>query len=85
MAELTLISSSQRPLQPLVEGALQNELRLQITIALDFVGRLGAGIFVQPRRDGVVCKLRLVLNDRRIQGCLGDAPVVPHEHFNNDR
>ena len=28
MAELTLISSSQRPLQPLVEGALQNELRL---------------------------------------------------------
>ena len=28
MAELTLISPSQRPLQPLVEGALQNELRL---------------------------------------------------------
>jgi hypothetical protein len=28
MAELTLVSSSQRPLQPLVEGALQNELRL---------------------------------------------------------
>ena len=28
MAELTLISSSQRPLQPLAEGALQNELRL---------------------------------------------------------
>ena len=28
MAELTLISSSQHPLQPLVEGALQNELRL---------------------------------------------------------
>ena len=28
MAELTLISSSQRPLQLLVEGALQNELRL---------------------------------------------------------
>jgi hypothetical protein len=28
MTELTLISSSQRPLQPLVEGALQNELRL---------------------------------------------------------
>ena len=28
MAELTLVSPSQRPLQPLVEGALQNELRL---------------------------------------------------------
>ena len=28
MAEITLISPSQRPLQPLVEGALQNELRL---------------------------------------------------------
>jgi len=28
MAELTLISPSQRPLQPLVEGALQNELHL---------------------------------------------------------
>jgi hypothetical protein len=28
MAELTLISSSHRPLQSLVEGALQNELRL---------------------------------------------------------
>jgi hypothetical protein len=28
MAELTLISSRQRPLQPLVEGALRNELRL---------------------------------------------------------
>ena len=28
MAELTLVSSSQHPLQPLVEGALQNELRL---------------------------------------------------------
>ena len=28
MAELTLISPSQRPLQPLVEGALRNELRL---------------------------------------------------------
>jgi hypothetical protein len=28
MAELTLVSSSQRPLQPLVEGALHNELRL---------------------------------------------------------
>jgi hypothetical protein len=28
MAELTLVSPSQRPIQPLVEGALQNELRL---------------------------------------------------------
>jgi hypothetical protein len=28
MAELTLISPSQRPIQPLVEGALPNELRL---------------------------------------------------------
>jgi len=28
MAKLTLVSPSQRPLQPLVEGALQNELRL---------------------------------------------------------
>ena len=28
MADLTLVSPSQRPLQPLVEGALQNELRL---------------------------------------------------------
>jgi hypothetical protein len=28
MAELTLVSPSQHPLQPLVEGALQNELRL---------------------------------------------------------
>jgi len=28
MAELTLISPHQRPLRPLVEGALQNELRL---------------------------------------------------------
>ena len=28
MADLTLVSSSQRPLQPLIEGALQNELRL---------------------------------------------------------
>ena len=28
MAELTLVSPSPRPLQPLVEGALQNELRL---------------------------------------------------------
>jgi len=28
MAELTLVSSSHRPLQSLVEGALQNELRL---------------------------------------------------------
>ena len=28
MAELTLISPSQRPIQPLVEGALRNELRL---------------------------------------------------------
>jgi hypothetical protein len=28
MAELTLVSSSQRPLQPLIEGALQNELHL---------------------------------------------------------
>jgi hypothetical protein len=28
MAELTLISHSQRPIQPLVEGALRNELRL---------------------------------------------------------
>lgn len=28
MAELTLISPSQHPLQPLVEGALRNELRL---------------------------------------------------------
>ena len=28
MAELTLVSSSPRPLQPLVEGALQNALRL---------------------------------------------------------
>jgi len=28
MAELTLVSPSHRPLQPLVEGALQNELRL---------------------------------------------------------
>lgn len=28
MAELTLISPRQRPLQPLVEGALRNELRL---------------------------------------------------------
>jgi hypothetical protein len=28
MTELTLVSSSQRPLQSLVEGALQNELRL---------------------------------------------------------
>jgi hypothetical protein len=27
-AELTLVSPSQRPIQPLVEGALQNELRL---------------------------------------------------------
>ena len=28
MAELTLVSPSPHPLQPLVEGALQNELRL---------------------------------------------------------
>jgi hypothetical protein len=28
MAELILVSPSQRPIQPLVEGALQNELRL---------------------------------------------------------
>jgi hypothetical protein len=28
MAELTLVSPSQRPIRPLVEGALQNELRL---------------------------------------------------------
>jgi hypothetical protein len=28
MAELTLFSPRQRPLQPLVEGALRNELRL---------------------------------------------------------
>ena len=28
MAELTLVSPSQHPLQPFVEGALQNELRL---------------------------------------------------------
>ena len=28
MAELTLVSPSQHPLQPLVEGALQNALRL---------------------------------------------------------
>ena len=28
MAELTLVSPSPRPLQPLVEGALQNALRL---------------------------------------------------------
>lgn len=28
MAELTLVSPSQHPLQPLVEGALRNELRL---------------------------------------------------------
>jgi hypothetical protein len=28
MAELTLVSPSQCPLQPLIEGALQNELRL---------------------------------------------------------
>jgi hypothetical protein len=28
MTELTLISPSQRPIQPLVEGALRNELRL---------------------------------------------------------
>jgi hypothetical protein len=28
MAELILVSPSQHPLQPLVEGALQNELRL---------------------------------------------------------
>ena len=28
MTELILVSPSQRPIQPLVEGALQNELRL---------------------------------------------------------
>ena len=28
MAELILVSPAQRPIQPLVEGALQNELRL---------------------------------------------------------